>query len=256
MKLIRYEIQKLTGTRFLWAVIAILFCINGAFAIYNTVRSGGQAYDVSHAAMTYREDTQRIIGAAYQNIREYTVAGIAEDAYAVQYQRQLAAQYERAQREVRFTETTVRGWNLYFTDYAVNIFLFFSVMTIGAAVFSGDFANGFLSIMRTTRLGRLHSAAAKTAVWILCAVCLTIAFTAESFLIYGMASGYSDPRNAVQLLDGYGACPYLLTFGAYLLLSFLYRLLAMLCMTAFCVLLSQWVRHTVVLYLCGTGFWG
>ena len=256
MKLIRYEIQKLTGTRFLWAVIAILFCINGAFAIYITVCSGGQAYDVSHAAMTHREDTQRIIDAAYQNIREYAVAGIAEDAYAVHYQRQLATQYERAQREVRFTETTVRGWNLYFTDYAVNIFLFFAVMTVGAAVFSGDFANGFLSIMRTTRRGRLHSAAAKTAVWILCAACLTIAFTAESFLIYGMASGYSDPRNAVQLLDGYGACPYLLTFGTYFLLSFLYRLLAMLCMTAFCVLLSQWIRHTVVLYLCGTGFLG
>ena len=81
MKLIRYEIQKLTGTRFLWAVIAILFCINGAFAIYNTVRSGGQAYDVSHAAMMYREDTQRIIDAAYQNIREYAVAGIAEDTH-------------------------------------------------------------------------------------------------------------------------------------------------------------------------------
>ena len=256
MKLIQYEFKKITGEKFIWIIIAVLFCINGAYAIFNSVRATNDEWDFSQTVGTYQASTQRIIDSAYVNLDEYKIAGIPENSYAWQYQQQLIDHYERAQQSIEFTETSVRGWVLYFEDHTVNILLFITVILIGSTIFLNDQRSGFRFIMRTTRQGRLHSAVAKTVVWILLTTSLTAAFTIESFVIYGMESGYSDYNNAIQILDGFNTCPFILTLGEYFVIAFIYRLLAMLVMTALCVLVSQFVRHIIVLYLCGIGFLG
>lgn len=256
MKLIQYELKKITGEKFIWVIIAVLFCINGAYAIFNSVRAANDEWDYSHTVDTYQVSTQRIIDSAYVNLHEYEIAGISENSYAWQYQQQLINHYEKAQQSVRFTESSVRGWVLYFEDHTVNILLFITVILIGSTIFLNDQRSGFRFIMRTTRQGRLHSAVAKTVVWILLTTVLTTAFTVESFVVYGMESGYSDFNNAIQILDGFNTCPFILTLGEYFIISFIYRLLAMLVMTAFCVFVSQFVRHIIMLYLCGIGFLG
>ncbi len=246
----------MTGEKWIWVLIAILFCINGAYAIFNSVRAANDTWDYSHTVDTYPASTQHIIDSAYGNLREYEVAGISEDSYAWRYQKQLIQQYEKAQQCVRFTESSVRGWTLYFEDHTVDILLFLAVILVGSTIFLGDLRSGFHCIMQTTKHGRLHSAVAKTVVWILLTTGLTATFTTQSFAIYGIRSGYSDLHNAIQILDGFNTCPYTFTFGEYFLFSFGYRLLAMLVMTAFCVLVSRFVRHVVMLYLCGIGFLG
>lgn len=256
MKLIQYELKKFTGEKFIWVIIAVLFCINGAYAIFNSVRATNDEWDCSHTVDTYQVSTQRIIDSAYVNLHEYEIAGISENSYAWQYQQQLINYYEKAQQSVRFTESSVRGWVLYFEDHTVNILLFITVILIGSTIFLNDQRSGFRFIMRTTRQGRLHSAVAKTVVWILLTTGLTAAFTVESFVVYGIESGYSDYNNAIQILDGFNTCPFILTLGEYFIISFIYRLLAMLVITAFCVLVSQFVRHIIMLYLCGIGFLG
>lgn len=255
-KLISADLRKMTGEKWLWVLIAILFCINGAYAIFNSVRSANDAWDYSHTVDTYPASIQRIIDSAYVNLHEYEVAGISEDSYAWRYQKQLIQQYEKAQQCVCFTESSVRGWTLYFEDHTVDILLFLAVILVGSTIFLNDQRSGFYCILQTTKHGRLHSAVAKTVVWILLTTGLTAAFTAQSFGIYGIRSGYSDPHNAIQILDGFNTCPYTFTFGEYFLFSFGFRLLAMLVMTAFCVLVSQLVRHVVMLTLCGIGFLG
>lgn len=255
-KLIRYELRKMTGEKWLRVLIAVLFCINGAYAIFNSVRSANDAWDYSHTVATYQESTQRIIDSAYVNLHEYEIAGISADSYAWRYQEKLIEQYEKAQQCVRFTESSVRGWTLYFEDHTVDILLFLAVILVGSTIFLNEQRSGFHCILQTTKHGRLHSEVAKTVVWILLTTGLTVTFTAQSFVIYGIRSGYSDPHNAIQILDGFNTSPYILTFREYFLFSFGYRLLAMLVMTAFCVLISRLVRHVVMLTLCGIGFLG
>ena len=222
MKLIQYEFKKITGEKFIWIIIAVLLCINGAYAIFNSVRATNDEWDFSQTVGTYQASTQRIIDSAYVNLDEYKIAGIPENSYAWQYQQQLIDHYEGAQQSIEFTETSVRGWVLYFEDHTINILLFITVILIGSTIFLNDQRSGFRFIMRTTRQGRLHSAVAKTVVWILLTTSLTAAFTIESFVIYGMESGYSDYNNAIQILDGFNTCPFILTLGEYFIISFIY----------------------------------
>ncbi len=204
----------------------------------------------------YPDRVQDVIDRAYANLDESEALGISENAYITKYQRKVIAFYNTAKNTVKIGFEYTRGWDDYFSYDAVNIFIFFMVITVGTAVFTEEKACGFLPLLRCSKNGRTKTAIAKILAALLATLMTVLLFLLESWLIIGITVGYSNPMNAIQSFDMFLYCPYIWTVGEYALLSLLLNLLTFFMILSILLIISVFAYHYVLTFLSGFCLFG
>lgn len=199
----------------------------------------------------YPYRVQDVIDRAYSNLDESDALGLSENAYITKYQRKVIALYDTAKNTVKIGFEYTRGWDDYFSYDAVNIFIFFMVITVGTAVFTEEKASGFLPLLRCSKNGRTKTAIAKISAALLATLMLVLLFLLESWLIIGITVGYSNPMNAIQSFDMFLYCPYIWTVGEYALLSLALNLLTFFMILSVILVISVFAYHYVLTFLSG-----
>lgn len=199
-------------------------------------------YASIESAESYTNDMQKIIDRSRINIDELDALGISHNSYTYQYQLRVLNVYEKLRDNVQIKVEYSQGWNEFFSYETVNIFIFIVIVMFASAIFVSDKNSGMLSIVRSTKRGGVITAMGKLWTMGIIACVTVIVFSFATFLVFGMVLGYSSANNAIQSLEEFKFCPFVISIGAYFTFSMLVRVIACL---AFSILL---LTFSVVLY--------
>lgn len=218
---------------------------------FTDIQVFNEVFDRINYIKEYPCRVQDVIDRAYSNLDESDTLGVSENSYITEYQRKVIVLYDTAKNTVKIGFEYTRGWDDYFSYDAVNIFIFFMVITIGTAVFTEEKTSGFLPLLRCSKNGRTKTAIAKISAALSATLMTVLLFLLESWLIILIAVGYSNPMNAIQSFDMFLYCPYILTVGEYALLSLALNLLTFFMIISVILIISVFAYHYVLTFLSG-----
>ena len=221
--------------------------------------SDKQLFSKLYAALgaedAYREKLGSVIVRAKENLSAYSDIGINENSFAWKYQNRVITLYEKARDEVTIESVYTHGWDEYFSYDTVNVFIFATLLTLCAVIFSQENQTGFLPIMRASKNGRVKTAAAKIITALIMTFAVVISFTLSSFAVYGLRIGFSGD-NALQSLETFTLSPYRISIFGYLAASVGIKLLAFSVFSLTIIALSATLRNQIIVYLSGLAFLG
>lgn len=200
---------------------------------------------------TYPDTINSIIHNATKTISEYRNMGISDDSYAIQYQLKAIDKYTKIAESTRLGLEFVHGWDILFSYQTGNILIFILVITVSAFSFLYENETGMSHILRVSRIGRTHTAASKIAAIIICITLIVCIFTIENCLIIGIALGFSNPNNAIQIIDAFQLCPVKLTIIEYFFVSVLIKISAYFLFSLCVILFSLFSKSTLYTYISG-----
>jgi hypothetical protein len=149
-----------------------------------------------------------------------------------------------------------RGWGDYFGYDYVNIFTFASLTMIASVVFAQEKNSGFLSVLRTSKHGRMRTALSKIAAMMVISCAVVLAFTGSTWIVFGLRLGYSNPVNAVQVFSAFALCPFVISVGQYFVVTIVVKLLVFMLFSAVVMAVSVFVYDYAVIYISGISFFG
>ena len=205
---------------------------------------------------TYHSVATQMIEAADTNMTEYESFGIDPSSYAWRYQDRVKTYHTDLIENIEFTETSIKGWGLYFTDNTSCFFVFAAILILCSVIYNQEQSSGFYPILRICRYGRLKTFVSKSSVLIILTCSLIIGFALEKFCIYGLMQGFSDGNNAIQILPEFVKCPYRITLIEYLLISLGIQMLTGIVFSLICATISVFLYNYVILYIAGIGVIG
>lgn len=204
----------------------------------------------------YSITAQCIVDTAEQSILQKRMNGIADDAFTNQYQKKVMERYSKTASNVSIDMEYVHGWDEYLSYTAVDLFLFIVISVMSSVVYTMEGHSGFIAIMITCRYGRRSTALAKMLAGLISTVAILILFTLETWSVYLLGYGFSNPSNAIQALPGFSKCPYVLTIGQGVLLGLIIKFCVLY--TCFLLLLriSMWIGHYAGSFIACTAVMG
>ncbi len=107
------------------------------------------------------------------------------------------------------------GWTATFYYLELPVFMFAFLLLAAGVIFLNERSVGLLPVIRTTRGGRMKTAAAKLGALLTVSVCAAILFSAAQLLTTYLTVGLSDPSVSVHVTRW--ECPYPLSVGEYFL---------------------------------------
>ena len=147
------------------------------------------------------------------------------------------------------------GWDEYFSYDTVNVFIFATLLTLCAVIFSQENQTGFFPIMSVSKNGRVKTAAAKIITALIMTFAVVMSFTLSTFAVYGLRIGFSGD-NALQSLETFTFSPYRISIFGYLAASVGIKLLAFSVFSLTIIALSATLRNQIIVYLSGLAFLG
>ena len=251
--MMRAEIRKIAGYRFLWILMAVLLVLNFLLCM----ESASQSEPTQPREQTrYLAAVESVIDGAYRNLSEFTAMGIGTDAYPYAYQIRVIALYEQAKESVTMPNEPIRGWHAYFRYDAVNIFIFVMLIAVSAFVFTQEEKSGFMAILRTTRYGRARTAFVKIAALLLMSTAVVLILTAETWIIFAARVGFSDARAPLQALPTFTLTPYVWSIGDYMAVTVMAKMAAGMIFSVAVAALSVFVYNYPIIYVGGMGIFG
>ena len=221
--------------------------------------SDKQLFSKLYAALgaedAYREKIGSVIVRAKENLSAYSDIGINENSFAWKYQNRVITLYEKARDEVTIESVYTHGWDEYFSYDTVNVFIFATLLTLCAVIFSQENQTGFFPIMRASKYGRVKTAAAKIITALIMTFAVVMSFTLSSFAVYGLRIGFSGD-NALQSLETFTLSPYRISIFGYLAASVGIKLLAFSVFSLTIIALSAALRNQIIVCLSGLAFLG
>ncbi len=199
---------------------------------------------------SYKGETNKIIHRAYDNLAEFEDSGLDESAYIVKYQNKVIKYYEKCLEEVKIGFENIRGWETLFTFETTNIFIFFFVIMISAALFTAENQSGFASILRSVRRGRAPTSLAKLGVLFISSIIAVLLFTFSNYLCVGAVCGYSSQLNAIQALPKFISCRHIITIGEYFIYSILIKIAGTLAFSALASVIAISLKKIHSVYIC------
>ena len=212
-------------------------------------------YSAIDSAEAYPEKIRSIIENAQRNLDLLPGFSADEDDYVYHYQLAIIENYGNLLENNSIGVEYVYGWSGYFSYATVNFFIAVIVIMGSALVFAQEKQNGFLSVLRTTREGRLTTAAGKLLTLFIVSVFTVSIFTLSTFAVFGMRTGYSSPMNALQALSNFELSPYLITVGEYFAASFALKILTFLLLSFAVASISVIFSNYAVIFVGGFAMW-
>ena len=212
-------------------------------------------YAVLGAEDAYREKLGSVIVRAKENLSAYSDIGINENSFAWKYQNRVITLYEKVRDEVMIESVYTHGWDEYFSYDTVNVFIFATLLTLCAVIFSQENQTGFLPIMRVSKNGRVKTAVAKLITALIMTFAVVMSFTLSTFAVYGLRIGFSGD-NALQSLETFTLSPYRISIFGYLAASVGIKLLAFSVFSLTIIALSAALRNQIIVCLSGLAFLG
>ncbi|MBQ7939639.1 MAG: hypothetical protein IJ281_04605 [Clostridia bacterium] len=251
--MMRAEIRKIAGYRFLWILMAVLLVLNFLLCM----ESASQPEPTQPREQTrYLAAVESVIDGAYRNLSEFTAMGIGTDAYPYAYQIRVISLYEYAKESVTMPTEPITGWQAYFEYDAVNIFIFVMLIAVSAFVFTQEEKSGFMAILRTTHGGRTKTAFAKIAALLLMSTAVVLIFTAETWIIFAARVGFSDADVPLQALPFFTRTPYVWSVGEYLAVTVIGKMAAGMIFSVAVAAISLFVYNYPLIYAGGMGIFG
>ena len=213
-------------------------------------------YAAIEEAETYPDKIKPIIESAERNLESLPSIGADEKDYVYRYQMKIIERYGELLRNTRIGVEYTRGWQNYFEYATVNFFIAVTVIMFSALVFAQEKQNGFLSVLRSTREGRMTTAIGKLLTLVIASSLTVVIFTMSTFAVFGMRIGYSSPMNALQAISGFKLAPYAVTVGEYFLASFAIKILTFLLLSFAVAAISVVFSNYAVIFVGGFAVWG
>jgi hypothetical protein len=219
-----------------------------------------QLYDLlfSYVANTdgYGDVIEKVVEQAKTKMIEYKIQGIAEDTYVYEYQKKIISIYKNMPEYVSFDIEFVRGWDIFFKYEAVNVYIVISVIIVCSVLFTREKYSGILPILRVSKRGRVQTALAKISVSALSVAVIVLLFTLTTWGAVGITAGYSSMDNAIQAVNGFLLCPYIMTVGQYFLIFIVNKYLTIIVFSSVVILISVCFNNYIFNYICSLGVLG
>lgn len=168
------------------------------------------------------------------------------DSYGVQRNLKVVALYSRSQKEV---SGEVRGWNQ-LVDSPDMLFVCLLILLACAGSVSGEADRKTILLLHTSKNGKAPTVLSKHLAGVVTAVTLVPLFQLVSLAAVWFSGGLCGFSQPVTQLSDLALCPYVLTVGQYLLVTFALHLAAAACLSVLFVSVSSLCGSTVVSYCC------
>lgn len=149
-----------------------------------------------------------------------------------------------------------RGWISYFSYRAGDLLLLFMIIIISSTTFTQEKTSGFMPILRSSLNGRTKTAIQKIAATVSLVFLLFLLFTAETWIIFYLRTGFSSMSNAIQVFSPLKMCPYVISVGQYFFITISIRAFIFVVFSLIIMLISVFVYNYVVIFLSGLGIIG
>lgn len=204
---------------------------------------------------TYPDTISFIINNATKTISEYKNMGISDESYAIQYQRKAIEKYTHTAETIHLGLEYVHGWDILFSHQIDNVFIFILVITISVFSFLYENETGMNYILRVSYFGRNYTAIAKILSILICIVFIVCIFTLENCLIIGIIRGFSNPNNAIQIIDEFRLCPTSLTIIEYFGISIFIEISTYFLFSLLVILFGLLTKNILYTYISGVSLY-
>ncbi len=189
---------------------------------------------------SYRAETEKIASAAERRARDLGYLGYSAESFQVVKQKRLAEAYSSLAGALDGCDSYAYGYESVLCDARVCIFIALYVIFAVSFVFRNDRVCGFFGIMRSSKMGRLPSLAAKLGAAAVITVGATLAFTLTSFAAAGMANGgFSSALDPVQIIPAFAKVPFDISILGFAALVTAFRALAACVLALICALVAS-----------------
>ena len=221
-------------------------------------------YSDVEASEKFEKMLRAAVKNAQTNYREAVFSGYTDADYACKFQRRMEFLYQNVLDTVKLPVSYRRGWNDYLNFEMTGIMALLMTAMVAAICFPMEKEYGTFPLVRVSMRGRQKTVWAKCGAVICGAIGSVVAFSAESFLVFGLTQGYSDASEPVQVLESMRTAWLTVSLGEFALVQLLLRIVAMVAF-AFPVILLSVVFYQYVLtyasalillgvhYLCNLG---
>lgn len=207
-------------------------------------------------AQNYPSKIEHAIKAAYIQIINSSAETIDSESYIYRYQAEIIQHYQNVYNQIKLTPEYVRGWNKYFSYDFMSVFVLISTVVISGFVFTNEYQLGTIPLIYSTKNGRLRTVLTKVSVVYGSSALLCILFCVETLLIINITTGLSTTELPIQSLSNFIYCPYVVTIKEYLLIDFVFKLLASFVLTTIAAAFSAGFCNYLFTYIGSLGLLG
>ena len=150
------------------------------------------------------------------------------DTPAAEYQYRFRDLFERAHANIDISGIRPSEcWERFFAFDMMSVFVYVYLTLASGAVFLHERSCGTLTILRSTKSGRLKTSLSKLAALMILDVFAVAVFTLATFAVGTAMFGFSTPSMPIQSVgvETYWNCPYIMTIGEFMLALFAVRCL-------------------------------
>lgn len=193
----------------------------------------------------FPKSIQEIVDKAEHSIHHNRVNGVFDNTFTIRYQKRLIECYSKVGSNVELEVGYVRGWDGYFSYGVVDLFVCIVTAVMASVMYTLEGHSGFITIMRTCYCGRKLTAFAKMLAGFISVGVVLIVFTVETWSVYFLYYGFSNSSSAVQILEQFRRCPYILTVGQAFMLGLLIKLFVLYAFYLLILRISMWIGHCI-----------
>ena len=197
----------------------------------------------------YQDDIQKVINNAQNRLN-------CSSGYLHKYYTNIIEKYSYVKNNTIMGLEHTRGWISYFSYRAGDLLLLFMIIIISSISFTQEKTSGFMPILRSSLNGRSKTAVQKITATVSVVFLLFLVFTAETWIIFYLRTGFSSSSNAIQVFSPLKLCPYVMSVGQYCFVNCLLRALSFVVFSLIIMLISVFVYNYVVIFLSGLGIIG
>ena len=211
----------------------------------------GILFDTIDYVKNYQLSIDDLIAESKSNLSELDTS-----SYAYNYQIKVIDIYTKTKTNVLMGLEYRSGWDIYFSYYTGDVFVFIILLMTGSLVFTQEFSRGSISIIYPSKKGRTIFAINKILTAYLLTIVTVLLFSLEAFFIIGIKLGYSNPQNALQFLTDFLYSPFPISIISFYIISLILKVLAYLLFSTIVIAISLFLKKQALVYITGVSFWG
>lgn len=259
--MITHEILKILKSRFLILILLTTVLLNSILLIYHCKELSVLYADFSASTEQHLEKNSlypdvinNILSQAQNNLKEFKILGFSVNDYNVKYQQYTISRYTEILANIKFSDTPISGWDIYFSYQTSNIFIFCLTLIYGIFIFTQDHISGTYPIIFSTKNGRSATALSKITVSIIFSLFTTILFISENLLIVDYFYNFSSPFVVLQNIELFYLCPYDVSVLQFFFISSFLKLLSSISLCFITEVLCVFLKNYVLIYISGFGY--
>lgn len=255
-----YEVLKIIKNKiFIYAILFSLI-VNCIFCINHKIMTE-QDVDIQRIEQTekinnFSTTIQEVIDQAKKNQEEFYLLGMTDEDYNLRYQKSVVEIYSDVQQNVILSLDIVEGWGSYFAYHTDSFFIFIIVLILSSIIFTQEYATGVYPIISCSKNGNKNIAISKICSVMFIITGIIVLFKLETWLIIGFYGKYSNEMIALQNIDQYLLCPYIISIKRYLIISLFVNIITFFLYAEIIILVSVFVHNYVITFILGGGILG